>query len=162
MPRLHSIFRDLGRIAVAFSASLAIGFAVNFFRPAPLTIPYCEREVRLMASLSGVGGEPRATTLREAEEAWRKGSAVFIDARASDFFDEGHIPGAIHVAVSDISAGRPAGLPKNMGAALVVYCSGGGCEDSRLVAKALAAAGYTNVSVFPGGWDEWTAGGLPE
>ena len=35
---------------------------------------------------------------------------------------------------------------------IIVYCSGGDCHDSRLVANALLSLGFGNVSVFTGGW----------
>jgi rhodanese-related sulfurtransferase len=45
---------------------------------------------------------------------------------------------------------------------MVIYCSGGSCEDSGLLAETLKKLGYTNVGIFRGGWDEWTHAGLPE
>lgn len=157
---VSNIFRDLSVVLAGFVLSLAIGASVNLFRSDPVPFPYRAREARLLASVPGAEKEPRVVTLHEAEEAWRKRSAVFIDARESDFFEEGHIPGAINVPVSQVA--HPTGLPENKAAALIVYCSGGDCEDSRILAKALGAAGYESISVLAGGWDEWTAAGLPK
>jgi rhodanese-related sulfurtransferase len=42
-----------------------------------------------------------------------------------------------------------------------VYCSGGDCHDSRLVANALLSLGFSNVSVFTGGWVAWSEAKLP-
>ena len=44
---------------------------------------------------------------------------------------------------------------------VIVYCSGGECHDSRLVANALLTLGFGDVRVFAGGWEEWQAAGLP-
>jgi rhodanese-related sulfurtransferase len=157
---ISNIFRDLAVVLAGFVLALAIGAAGNVFRSEPVPFPYRAREARLLASIPGAVKEPRVVTLRDAEEAWRKRSAIFIDAREPDFFEEGHIPGAINVPLSQLA--HPAGLPENKAAALIVYCSGGDCEDSRILAKALSAAGYESLSVLAGGWDEWTAAGLPK
>jgi rhodanese-related sulfurtransferase len=157
---VSNVFRDMAVGLAGFLLALAIGASMNLFRSDPVTFPYRAREARLLASIPGAEKAPRVVTLHEAEEAWRQRSAVFIDARESDFFEEGHIPGAINVPVSQLA--HPTGLPENKSAALIVYCSGGDCEDSRILAKALAAAGYESISVLAGGWDEWTAAGLPQ
>ena len=54
-------------------------------------------------------------------------------------------------AVLQSAAGKP----------IIVYCSGGDCHDSRLVANALLTLGFSNVSVFTDGWEAWSAAGLP-
>ena len=43
----------------------------------------------------------------------------------------------------------------------MVYCAGGDCHDSRLVANALLTLGFSEVSVFTGGWEAWLAARLP-
>jgi rhodanese-related sulfurtransferase len=43
---------------------------------------------------------------------------------------------------------------------IIVYCAGGDFHDSRLVAQALLTLGYGDVSVFTGGWQEWSAARL--
>ncbi|MEI6279960.1 MAG: rhodanese-like domain-containing protein [Verrucomicrobiae bacterium] len=143
-------------MSAAFLFALALGFFVNLFRSDPLELPYRGREARLSAGVAEA--VPPAMGLAEAEAAWRKGAAVFIDAREPDFFEEGHIGRAINLPVSKIAAAD--GLPEDKAVSLIVYCSGGDCGDSRIVARALSAAGYRNVAVFSGGWDEWTAAGL--
>ena len=55
----------------------------------------------------------------------------------------------------------PACCRPPMTSRIIVYCSGGDCHDSRLVANALLSLGFSNVSVFTGGWDAWSAAGLP-
>ena len=45
---------------------------------------------------------------------------------------------------------------------LVLYCASTSCEDSALVEKALRNLGYTRISIFHGGWAEWTQNALPE
>lgn len=91
-------------------------------------------------------------------------SVVFVDARDDRHYLEGHIPGA-----------RPLDrfyperyLPDLLGPCLaaervVVYCSGGDCDDSLFAAALLAEAGVPadRLAVYVGGMREWQAGGLP-
>ncbi len=48
-------------------------------------------------------------------------------------------------------------------ATVVVYCTGGDCEDSEFVALSLAEASVAtkNFRVYAGGFNEWSAQGLP-
>jgi len=156
----QNVFRDLALVSAAFLLSLAAGFLLNRLRSDPLPFPYRGREARLLAAVPGVGKEPRGVLLAEAEVAWRSRTAVFVDAREPDFFEEAHIPGAINLPVSEIAAIH--GLPDDKAAPLIVYCSDADCSDSRIVAKAISAAGYQNAAVFAGGWDAWTAARLPQ
>ena len=51
------------------------------------------------------------------------------------------------------------GLPKDK--ALLVYCEGGECQSSQGLAKLLAGAGFTDIRILAGGWEDWTRAGLP-
>ena len=91
--------------------------------------------------------------------------AAFVDARRSDVYAEGHIPGALSLPVwEDGLADRIAKLrATTMGTdlPLVAYCSGGDCEDSKLLAQKLWVAGYRNLRIYAGGFPDWTAQGWP-
>jgi len=154
---LQNISRDLALVSAAFLLSIALGFFVNLFRSDPLSFPYRVRSARMLAGVPGTGKEPHAITLAGAEAAWRKGAAVFVDARESFFFEEGHIPRAINLPASKITGKKLPALPADPAANVIVYCSGGDCEDSGIVARALLAAGCQNVAILSGGWDAWSA-----
>ena len=42
---------------------------------------------------------------------------------------------------------------------IVVYCSGGNCEDSHLLRGKLLGAGFTGVLVYKEGFPDWQAKG---
>lgn len=101
-------------------------------------------------------------SLPEAEEAWSRQEAVFIDSRSQELFDRGHIPGAISVPLEDLKTGREdllALIPEVPG--IVIYCEGGSCQDSTDLARILEWRGFKNLKVFLGGWAEWQQSGLP-
>lgn len=81
---------------------------------------------------------------------------VIIDARLARNFDAGHIEGAINVPVDICNKGFSAaltGIDKN--ARIVVYCQSAGCPFAVKTTKRLKDNGFSNISIFKGGWNEW-------
>jgi rhodanese-related sulfurtransferase len=89
---------------------------------------------------------------------------VFIDARASAPYREGHIPGAYEFDPYYPEPSLPGVLAACLSAErIVVYCNGGECEDSQFAAITLRDAGIPNqkLAVFVGGISAWTTNGWP-
>jgi rhodanese-related sulfurtransferase len=103
-----------------------------------------------------------------AEEAWRafQSGTSFLDARRGSEFAEGHIAGAWSTPVweSDLddrllsfkAARRPGSEDP-----IVIYCSGGDCRDSHLLAEKLLGEGYFHLLIFHDGYPAWVAQGRP-
>ncbi len=101
-------------------------------------------------------------SLAETEDLWHSGLAVFIDSRAAADFARGHIPGAISVPLEEIKKGNLSLLEKiPRDRLLVIYCEGGDCQTSLLLAEFLSERGYRDLRVFSGGWTEWTGAEMP-
>ena len=100
-------------------------------------------------------------TYEEARMLFIRGDALFIDARHGYDFGRGHIKGAINIPLQEFDNGNqlPAGVAKDK--LMVVYCDGEECNSSVELAKKMYAAGYSNVRIFFGGWNEWLAHGQP-
>lgn len=84
--------------------------------------------------------------------------AIFIDARFARDYEAGHLEGAISVPVDANDAERckaTAHISKD--ARIVLYCQSAGCKFAETVAIKLKADGFSNVSIFRGGWAEWVA-----
>ena len=82
--------------------------------------------------------------------------ASFIDARSTPDYNQGHVRGAINLPPNASRSDRLrilSGLPR--GTRLVVYCQNPACPYASLMAKRLARDGFSDVSVFYGGWTEW-------
>lgn len=165
------IVRDLGAVALIAVLSLGAGLLMNRFSARPLPIVYRTPEQRFDLELTRLVAAPpfkiapAATVgLAEFRSAVEHKNALIFDARPSVFFAQGHVPGANNLA-RDNFAGDYRRLSGVLRAAadkpIIVYCSGGECHDSRLVANALLTLGFANVRVFTGGWDAWSAAGLP-
>ena len=100
----------------------------------------------------------------EAEALFREGR-LFLDARRSSVYADGHISGARSFPVweSDIGDRVKAlyeeGLDQN--APVVLYCSGGDCEDSHMLAEKLYMVGFNALYVDKDGFPGWQKRGLP-
>ena len=93
-----------------------------------------------------------------AEARERQGSALFVDVRERDEWEEGDVPGAVHVPRGQLES-RIEGLVPDRSTELVVYCSGG--SRSAFAAKALDELGYENVLSLTGGFTDWKRNGFP-
>jgi rhodanese-related sulfurtransferase len=89
---------------------------------------------------------------------------VFIDARQAGRYEAGHVPGAYPFDPFHPESHLPDLLPVCLTAeTIVIYCTGGECEDSVLAARTLREAGVAadKLVVYPGGLAEWEAKGQP-
>lgn len=111
---------------------------------------------------AAAAGEVMGVGTKKAKEIFDRKTAAFIDARRSDQFAKGHIPGSINIYASEFAENIPkiAGLPRDK--LIVVYCDGGLCELSHELANELVTFGFKRVVVYTGGWEEWSATNYPK
>jgi sulfur-carrier protein adenylyltransferase/sulfurtransferase len=92
-----------------------------------------------------------------ASEARERAAALFVDVREQDEWDEGALPGAIHIPRGQLES-RIEGLVPDRSRELVLYCSVG--ARSAFAAKSLADLGYENVASLAGGLIDWKRNGF--
>jgi rhodanese-related sulfurtransferase len=151
----------------ALRQALALG-ALSLVVAAAVHVPLIERLARgdFRESFFEAAAHPgiRIVTLEEAEDLWRTGgTALVLDARAEKLFTQGHVPGARNVPAAAAEVPLPSdllGVPRDR--TLVVYCEGGNCQSSLILAGRLHDEGFRDIRVFGGGWEEWKKAGLPE
>ncbi len=97
------------------------------------------------------------------EARWlQRHGALILDARRTAAFVEGHLPGAKSLSLwEDGLPAKIAALKGDPTLPTVVYCAGGDCEDSHLLAQKLWLAGYRNLRVYAGGYPDWVGNGWP-
>jgi molybdopterin/thiamine biosynthesis adenylyltransferase/rhodanese-related sulfurtransferase len=83
---------------------------------------------------------------------------LLVDVRERDEWDEGHIPGAIHVPRGNLESRIEQAVP-DRDRPIVLYCAGG--SRSAFAAKTLEELGYTSVASLVGGFTEWKRSGYP-
>lgn len=96
-----------------------------------------------------------------AEEAAARvnaGAAVLVDVRDEKAWEEGHVPGALHLNRAEIELEIEEKVP-DTNAMIICHCGGG--SRSALVAESLQKMGYRNVRSMAGGFKAWKAAGLP-
>ncbi len=80
------------------------------------------------------------------------GTAVILDVRTQEEYDEGHIDGAVLLVDTEIKS-KAEDVLTDKSQKILVYCRSG--RRSAQAAKELIAMGYTNVYDF-GGILDWT------
>jgi len=155
----------------------------NYFPGARLSLPAPAAETNLTGSAAAGTNSPhegllarlRAQGLQPADSNQvaqffhdprrLQEEVIFIDARDEKQYQAGHIPGAYH-----FDRFRPEDYLANVvqvclsAQQIVFYCGGGDCDDSEHAAVMLRdslALARERVFVYGGGFDEWTANGLP-
>jgi rhodanese-related sulfurtransferase len=84
--------------------------------------------------------------------------AVFIDARFARDFKAGHLEGAINIPVDANEAERQNTMTDiSKYAHIIVYCQSTKCKFAEIVAMKLNSDGFSNISLFEGGWRLLTA-----
>ncbi|MFF4233022.1 rhodanese-like domain-containing protein [Streptomyces sp. NPDC001820] len=82
---------------------------------------------------------------------------VVLDSRSTESWDQGHIPGAVHLPTALIPEQAERLLGKSV--PVVTYCWGPGCNGATRAALALAELGY-QVKEMLGGFEYWAREGL--
>jgi rhodanese-related sulfurtransferase len=83
---------------------------------------------------------------------------VLIDSRGRAAWEQGHLPGALHLPTAEIADRAPVELPPPV--RVVTYCWGPGCNGSTRAALAFSELGYPAVEMI-GGYEYWVREGLP-
>ena len=86
------------------------------------------------------------------------GDAAIIDVREASEWEQGHLPGAVHISKSYVEQQIEAAVP-DRDAPVVLYCAGG--VRSLFAAQTLQQLGYSNVASMSGGFQAWKSAGLP-
>ncbi|MFI5833495.1 rhodanese-like domain-containing protein [Micromonospora sp. NPDC051300] len=83
---------------------------------------------------------------------------LVVDSRSAQAWDQGHLPGAVHLPTAEIPARAADLVPP--GAVVVTYCWGPGCNGATRAALAFARLGH-QVKEMLGGYEYWVREGFP-
>ncbi|MHB8470265.1 MAG: molybdopterin-synthase adenylyltransferase MoeB [Gaiellaceae bacterium] len=83
---------------------------------------------------------------------------LLVDVREQDEWDEGHLPGAVHVPRGNLESRIEREAP-DRSRPVILYCAGG--SRSAFAAKTLQELGYEHVTSLAGGYTDWKRNGFP-
>jgi len=112
---------------------------------------YRELLAQVKAEIDEIG-TPEAHSRHEADDA-----PLFLDVRELDEWQEGFIPGALHIPRGNLES-RVESLVPDREREIFVYCAVG--SRSAFAAKALGELGYTDVASVAGGFVDWKRNGF--
>ncbi|HWD53418.1 MAG TPA: molybdopterin-synthase adenylyltransferase MoeB [Acidimicrobiales bacterium] len=88
----------------------------------------------------------------QAEQELSADKAVVLDVREPDEYEQGALPGAVHIPRGTLETSVEGRIP-DKSSHLVIYCAGG--TRSAFAAKTLQELGYTDVASVIGGFNRW-------
>ena len=94
-----------------------------------------------------------AQELLEGEDA-----PLLVDVRERDEWEQGRIPGAVHVSRGHLES-RIEGVAPDRSRPVLLYCAQG--NRSAFAAKTLSELGYERTISLAGGYTDWQQNGLP-
>jgi molybdopterin/thiamine biosynthesis adenylyltransferase/rhodanese-related sulfurtransferase len=97
------------------------------------------------------------STLEARDEIATADAPLLLDVRELDEWQEGHLPGALHVPRGNLES-RVEALVPDKHRDIVVYCAAG--SRSAFAAKTLSELGYTSVRSLAGGFTDWKRNGF--
>ena len=153
---------SLNQICIYVAISLFISFFINTFRTDSL--PYIAISLEKIEDIAQIEDSSLQPQIREISidvaERLFLDSVLFIDARAEEFYHDGHIPNSICNDDFDSLVYQIEDFItyKN---GFVVYCSDDDCGSSEDLAYQLQDQGFTNIYLFKGGWKQWVENELP-
>lgn len=99
-------------------------------------------------------------TRTELQDLITGGDVVVVETLGPQYYEDGHLPGAINIPHTEVAELAPRLLPRK-DATIVTYCSNTACRNSEIARAQLTALGYTDVRKYAEGKDDWRAAGLP-
>jgi molybdopterin/thiamine biosynthesis adenylyltransferase/rhodanese-related sulfurtransferase len=102
--------------------------------------------------LAATKAEIREVDTAEADEIRRRPGAVVLDVREPDEYEQGAIPGAVHIPRGTLE-GAIEGRLTDRSAPVVIHCASG--VRSAFAAKTLTELGYEDVVSMAGGFNKW-------
>jgi rhodanese-related sulfurtransferase len=153
-------------VSAAAGATMAAGGVAVAPGEPPKTLPEKPAQPAPAAEAAKPGEAPRIQH-DEAVDFWQN-DFLFVDARRSKDYEEGHIPGALSISAWEPGMGEKINKllalqeSQQLPPVVIVYCSRSkDCEDSQMIASQLKAAGFAEIHVYEGGFPEWKEKGMP-
>jgi len=125
--------------------------------PAPAALDTLDRMTDALTHFSSrLAFETDPSDVYAAQRAGE--TLVIVDVRGIEAWQQGRVPGAVHMPYADIPTRAPDEIL--LDATVVVYCWSPGCNAAQKAGLAFARLGYT-VREMIGGYEYWVREGYP-
>lgn len=114
---------------------------------------------RIKAAIPEGVGSITAAELATLLETTKESLPIIADARPTDFFDAGHINGAVSVPLGRLEKRVFTILPKDKIQQIIFYDDGTGWGEAPKAAAIARKAGHKNICVLDGGLSAWIESG---
>ena len=148
-----------GACASLLALSVVLGTGVHLLRPEATRLPWIgewDLHIETKAFRAGIP----VTFLAGAQTRANDAAGMVFDARIPEQYAAGHLPRArsLPVGEADQRIGAYAGrlTPQTP---ILIYCGGADCDDGLELALKLREYGFTDLTLYPGGYAEWIAYG---
>ena len=111
---------------------------------------------------SDASGQSMVIGLAEASRMYAEDTAVFVDARPKEQYEQGHIKGAVSLPWQQVHERFMEAADRlETAETLICYCDGENCGLSHDLALFLSEMGFEGARVLVNGWTMWKEAGLP-
>jgi rhodanese-related sulfurtransferase len=153
-------------ITILLGLAVGLALTVNFVSPAGIALmgrwDTSKGVITANAKNDVLMDDLEIDDVKIARQIYDTGKALFVDARAREAYEDGHIPGAVSLPVGQFDEYIDSFFVENSPEGpIVTYCSGRTCEDSHKLAQLLLDIGFVDVRVFIDGFPGWEAKGYP-
>jgi rhodanese-related sulfurtransferase len=155
-PRRGEVLRLAGACASLLALAAGLGVAMNVLRPESTRLPWVgdwEHHIESKAFRAGIPVAFLAGVRSRVEDS----ATTIFDARIPEQYEAGHLPRALNLPVGEVDQRLSAYVSwLTPTTPLLVYCGGADCGDSLELAIKLRELGFNNLTLYPGGYAEWT------
>ena len=148
--------RLAGACASLLALAAILGTAFNLLRPEATRLPWMgdwDRHIETQAFKAGIP----VVFLGGARERVEDAASILLDARVPEQYEAGHLPRARNLPVGEVDQRLVAYASLlTMQTPILVYCGGADCSDALELAVKLRTLGFEDLTLYPGGFAEWT------
>lgn len=147
--------------------SVVLGFAYNYSDISSKGLSYltskgpAATEAELEAGLTGTTSkaeklEGATITYEQIKARINNPEFIIIDARSPEDYAKGRIGDAKNIfPYGDEAQYFEQIYTLERGKKYLIYCTGGDCDLSHHLAEDMKTAGFENIFIYVGGWEEW-------
>ena len=158
--------KTIKEIVILVAVAVAMALMVNHLSPRGIAlVGQWDKAKGLITANATDDNEPPIAEIdrvTDAAKIFYDGDTLFVDARSTEDYENGHLPEAISWPVGQFDERIESFMnqyPPNQ--PIITYCSGRTCQDSHHLARLLLEAGFNEVRIFIDGFPGWQAEGYP-